>query len=750
MASVACATYNPVQIRAAGRTGKTLNMKRIFLLFLLCILTAQQAPAHAQVSLGESGDEAKRAEEPWTPPDVLDLPKDLLAKLHETQLTQEQIEARMALLTTSLEKRIAGLDPEAQATATASLVALQNNVASYIAVIQQKPGSGLPTIPSQDKFTLEEYLSLRALWRQNQRTMDQLQEEMTQGKLRMKVLRDRTDQLVVEYNQTDRTTPARILKGLDRMAASMEWLTAQKLQSMQESHLRELQGRQEELQAKLEFARDNLQAGHVRSVDFDLPIAAADAALTNLGADRKELAQKLIDSLTEGQDVYFYSQLSLKQQLTLLSAREAQVSVGKALNVMKRYWHQSREGTVESVYEIEKTADSNIVLVKQYRVESEVWQAASKSTLITSPPTEGNPKQKEYFSQAQESAREALETVQHLRDSVDDLEQLHQILGDEVLGSGQGGAVTRLFLLFDSARQRVQGMVGVKLFYIGDTPVTPGSLVWFVMIVLFGVMISWLIRRFLSRIEKRREGTASGSSFYTLGRLLHYLIITVALLAGFTSLGLDLGSLALIAGALSVGIGFGLQSIVNNFLSGLILLFEGSLRAGDYIELDSGVTGVVQEISTRYTRINTNDNVDVIVPNSELVSYKMTNWTLKEPIVRLRIPFGVAYSSDKEVVRQAALEAANDVRYTMKNALFGRKTEVVLTGFGDSSLEFVLLVWVARNAVHRPFAVKGAYYWALETRLHEFGIEIPFPQRDVHLKEPPGKPRQLPPEPETS
>jgi small-conductance mechanosensitive channel len=218
--------------------------------------------------------------------------------------------------------------------------------------------------------------------------------------------------------------------------------------------------------------------------------------------------------------------------------------------------------------------------------------------------------------------------------------------------------------------------------------------------------------------------------------LLHYLIITVALLAGFTSLGLDLGSLALIAGALSVGIGFGLQSIVNNFLSGLILLFEGSLRAGDYIELDSGVTGVVQEISTRYTRINTNDNVDVIVPNSELVSLKMTNWTLKEPVVRLRIPFGVAYGSDKEQVRKAALEAASDVHYTMKNALYGRKTEVVLSGFGESSLNFQLMVWVARHAVHRPFAVKGAYYWALETRLGEHGIQIPFPQRDVYLKQP--------------
>ena len=195
-----------------------------------------------------------------------------------------------------------------------------------------------------------------------------------------------------------------------------------------------------------------------------------------------------------------------------------------------------------------------------------------------------------------------------------------------------------------------QKIAGFKLFYIGETPVTPGSLGKFVLILVFGFLLSWFIRRLLLRIQRRREQIAESSSFYTLGRILHYLIMTIAVVAAFTSLGLDTGSLALIAGALSIGIGFGLQSIVSNVLSGLILLFEGSLRVGDFIELDSGVTGVVKEISTRYTRINTNDNVDVVVPNSELVSLKLTNWTLREPIVRIRIPFGVAYGTDKELV----------------------------------------------------------------------------------------------------
>ena len=160
------------------------------------------------------------------------------------------------------------------------------------------------------------------------------------------------------------------------------------------------------------------------------------------------------------------------------------------------------------------------------------------------------------------------------------------------------------------------------------------------------------------------------------------------------------------------------------------------MRAGDFIELDSGVTGVVREISTRYTRINTNDNVDVVVPNSELVSFKLTNWTLKEPVVRVRVPFGVAYGSDKELVRKAALEAAQEVPFTMTDRR-GRITDVLLVNFGESSLDFQLRVWVARSAVRRPIRVKAAYYWELETKFREYDIKIPFPQRDVHMREAP-------------
>ena len=165
----------------------------------------------------------------------------------------------------------------------------------------------------------------------------------------------------------------------------------------------------------------------------------------------------------------------------------------------------------------------------------------------------------------------------------------------------------------------------------------------------------------------------------------------------------------------------------------MIILFERSLRVGDYIELDNGLTGTVKAINVRSTLINTNDNIDIVVPNSEFVSTKLTNWTLAEHILRVRIPFGVAYGSDKELVRKAAIEACDDVPYTLTH-MRGREPDVWLVEYGDSSLNFLLLVWVNRQGARRPTRTRAAYLWALETKLAEYGIEIPFPQRDLHLR----------------
>jgi potassium efflux system protein len=332
------------------------------------------------------------------------------------------------------------------------------------------------------------------------------------------------------------------------------------------------------------------------------------------------------------------------------------------------------------------------------------------------------------------TAQETLAHIGELNSAIADLELLMTAV-DNAIGDYSGGF--RLWLgnvgqAVKTAWLRIGELTDLTVFTVGETPVTSGNMVQALVILAIGWALSRGIRIAIRRVSDK-EKIGRQAALYTIGRLTHYAIILVALLIALTSIGLDFTNLALVAGALSVGIGFGLQSIVNNFVSGLIILFERTLRVGDYIELDNGLTGTVKAINVRSTLINTNDNIDIVVPNSEFVSTRLTNWTLAEHILRVRIPFGVAYGSDKELVKKAAIEACANVSYTLTH-MPGREPDVWLVEYGDNSLNFLLLVWVNRQGARRPTRTRASYLWELETKLNEYGIEIPFPQRDLHLR----------------
>src|SRR5690606_33415871 len=177
----------------------------------------------------------------------------------------------------------------------------------------------------------------------------------------------------------------------------------------------------------------------------------------------------------------------------------------------------------------------------------------------------------------------------------------------------------------------------------------------------------------------------------------------------------------------------GLQNVISNFTAGLMLLFEKTLKVGDFVELESGVHGEVKEINIRSTIITTNDNVDIVVPNSEFVDGRVTNWTMREARRRMRIPFGVAYGTDKEKVKEAVLAAADNVPHRLTGETV-KPPQVWLVEMGDSALNFELVVWLTPDAVKRPSAVKAAFLWEIHTALVNADIEIPFPQRDLHIK----------------
>ncbi len=332
------------------------------------------------------------------------------------------------------------------------------------------------------------------------------------------------------------------------------------------------------------------------------------------------------------------------------------------------------------------------------------------------------------------TAQETLTQIGSLQMAAEDLRLLTAAV--ELVAAEQTGVIgallTNIKIGLKTAYKRGASLADATLFSIGEAPVGGRDIFRVLLIMAAAMLLSRGIRHTIRRVG-HGESSGTQASLYTVGRLTHYVIIIFAVFIALSSVGIEFGNLALVAGALSVGIGFGLQSIVNNFVSGLIILFEHSLRVGDYIELDTGLTGTVKSINVRSTLINTNDNIDIVVPNSEFVTARLQNWTLGERILRVRIPFGVAYGSDKDLVKQAALEAAAEVPYTLTH-MKGREPDAWLTEFGDNSLNFLLLVWVNRQGARRPTRTRSAYLWALETKLTEHGIEIPFPQRDLHLR----------------
>ena len=257
--------------------------------------------------------------------------------------------------------------------------------------------------------------------------------------------------------------------------------------------------------------------------------------------------------------------------------------------------------------------------------------------------------------------------------------------------------------------------------------VTIGSIL--LLLILFASVIiierivqKQLIRRFLSRTKLQP------SLQFGLSRIIGYTLIAVGFYVAFQLVGVDLSSLAIIAASLGVGIGFGLQNIINNLVSGIIILAERPISIGDRIEV-AGVAGRVTKIQLRSTTVVTNDNITMIVPNADFISNTVTNWSHGDPKVRIRVPVGVAYGSDLKLLQRLLLEAAAE----HPKALRDPSPVVLFTEFGDNSLNFELGVWT-QEMTAAPIHFTSEMNFIIEQKLRENDIEIPFPQRDLHVR----------------
>jgi len=272
----------------------------------------------------------------------------------------------------------------------------------------------------------------------------------------------------------------------------------------------------------------------------------------------------------------------------------------------------------------------------------------------------------------------------------------------------------------------LQEFLNLRLFDLQNQPVTIMSfLVFFIFLSLF-LFLGAFVRRMLSGKVLDRFNIESGLK-YTLSRMSQYVIVVIGILLSFQFLGIDLTGLAVIFGLLSVGIGFGLQNVTANFISGLIVMFERPITIGDRVEV-AGVEGDVIEINIRSTKIRTLNNISIIVPNTEFVSNNVINYSHGDSSFRLDINVGVSYSSDLNTVLKALDEVANEHSKIMKNP----PHQVHLTEFGDSSWDMQLRVWVPN--VKERYILRNELHQAIVHKFAKMNIEIPFPQRDLHVR----------------
>ena len=275
--------------------------------------------------------------------------------------------------------------------------------------------------------------------------------------------------------------------------------------------------------------------------------------------------------------------------------------------------------------------------------------------------------------------------------------------------------------------EKIWGITQFKLFSLSGTDFTMGDVIYFVVSIALIIYIAgWIKNLLVNKILSRYQLDIGIRQ--SIGTIIRYVILIIGFFVIIQTAGIDLSALGLVAGALGVGIGFGLQNVTNNFISGIIILFERPIKVGDRIEVGE-ISGDVVRISARATSIITNDNISVIVPNSDFINSTVINWSHNDRMVRFNFPIRVSYKENPERIRSIVLKVYEKNHGVLKNP----KPDVLFDSYDKDCLNFILRVWTS-EFINRPNVLKSQLYYDVFKTFREENIEIPFPQRDLHLK----------------
>lgn len=346
------------------------------------------------------------------------------------------------------------------------------------------------------------------------------------------------------------------------------------------------------------------------------------------------------------------------------------------------------------------------------------------------------PKAQELIGNLEEVVRESLTRLANFDQRIAMLEDKGSILRRTIdqRQSALGSMVMKTREATDDFFEKVLSVLRYPLVSYSGMNISLLLLIEIVLLLVCGILINRLYGMMISRMGRKRNW--SERTVHLIQAVGKYPFIFVVAMVILSIVGINTSSLALVAGALSVGIGFGMQTIVNNLVSGIILLFDKSIRPGDYISLGSDMLsntfrGNVVQMNIRATVLRTNDNISIIIPNGDLLASQVVNWTYSDEKIRFRVPFSVAYGADIAQVKDIIVQAVS----ALEVVLVTPEPQIWLAKHGESSLDFLAAIWVEGEHARQPARTFDVVLTAIYNALNSHGIEIPFPQLNLHLPE---------------
>lgn len=664
--------------------------------------------------------------------------KDLTSKEKNLQKTIDEIIKKVEPYTETLSE-------ENKVKAKSFVKDIKLNLQSYLKIIEQPLQEKPPTPPIAKSYTIDQLIELNNTYVREAIELAGRKDERSDLQQVIENLGDRMDLVRQNYLSAEERSEAKILFGLETIslhpAIDVAELKLKLINRSIENKTKTL----EFLSEEIEKAKDRLVSDRTELSKFARQLDPKMRVWEDEKRERQKietaLAKKYSDEPTEEAKVRNQF-LNLQQIVADLKEIEAHNRFIRAeiIYSISKILNEPKEVDLESLTMALKDWSSQLStfkpMISEWKAQTErvVDRSAQLLSLNKTKPSLKTDREREILEKSVELGQQNFLSIQGLNKEIEESVFLHSVAEKKLTNlQGEGVRWARIVtdFLYDVIINAKQEM-GTTLFYFGSHPVTAGGILQFALIM----MITWWASKFLTAtltsFAKTRKGVRK-AVIYRIRTLFRYLILLIGLLAALSSIGLDFSNLAIIAGALGIGIGFGLQNIFNDFISGLIILFQSYLKVGDFVELDTELRGEIREINVRSTVITTNDGVDVLVPNSAIVSSKIINWTLRDPYRRMHIPFGVAYGSDIDEVARVVIEAAKKVPSTLEK-IGVPEPEIFMTNFGNSALEFELVVWVNEKWTRRHRKTTSLYLWAIEKALKKHGITVPFPQRDLHIK----------------